>query len=134
MSASTQVATESDDEKAMYAWRRLAFQFDEHRMQALNHLRAMLADPKAHAYLVTEFLAAPPINGEQVLAERVRSLAATRVCDANDIDLDAAAKKLSECMDYPWTEMPEQGRAHMRTFAQSVVNAALSSQPKDPPC
>ena len=53
------------------------------------------------------------------------------------IDLEAAAKTLAECMDYPWAEMPEQGRTHMRQYAQSVVDAALSAQPgaqkgKDP--
>lgn len=55
------------------------------------------------------------------------SFAAPQASEA--VDVEAAAMKMAECMDYPWAEMPEQGRAHMRTFAQSVVNAALSAQP-----
>ena len=45
------------------------------------------------------------------------------------VDVESAAMKMAECMDYPWAEMPEQGRAHMRKFAQSVLDAALSAQP-----
>jgi hypothetical protein len=43
------------------------------------------------------------------------------------LDLEAAAKKLAACMDYPWEHMPEQGRASMREHAQAIVNAALSA-------
>lgn len=35
-----------------------------------------------------------------------------------------AAKKLAECMDYPWDFMPEQGRDAMRKHAQAVIEAA----------
>ena len=42
-----------------------------------------------------------------------------------DEQCDAAAKKLAECMDYPWGHMPEQGRKHMREYARSVVAAAI---------
>ncbi len=42
-----------------------------------------------------------------------------------DINVEAAAKALAECMDYPWAHMPEQGRAHMREHAQSVIRAGL---------
>lgn len=38
--------------------------------------------------------------------------------------IEAAAKKLSECMDYPWESMPKSGRAEMRKHAQSVIAAA----------
>lgn len=38
--------------------------------------------------------------------------------------ITAAAKKLAECMDYPWEHMPEQGRAEMRKHAQAVLAAA----------
>jgi hypothetical protein len=44
------------------------------------------------------------------------------------LDLDAAAKKLAACMDYPWEHMPEQGRASMREHAQAVIGAALGSK------
>jgi len=43
------------------------------------------------------------------------------------LDLEAAAKKLAACMDYPWEHMPEQGRASMREHAQAIVSAALSA-------
>lgn len=55
-------------------WRRLALQFDGHRMQALWHLKAMLADPLAHAEAVKAFLSAGPLSGEQVLADRIAAL------------------------------------------------------------
>lgn len=45
----------------------------------------------------------------------------------SSVDLEAAAKTMAECMDYPWAHMPEQGRATMREFAQSVIRAALSA-------
>lgn len=38
--------------------------------------------------------------------------------------LEAAAKTLAACMDYPWEQMPEQGRASMREHAKAVINAA----------
>ncbi|CUI30353.1 hypothetical protein [Achromobacter xylosoxidans] len=46
---------------------------------------------------------------------------------APNIDLEAAAKTLAECMDYPWAHMPEKGREQMRLHAQSVIRAALSA-------
>lgn len=38
--------------------------------------------------------------------------------------IDAAAKKLAECMEYPWEFMPEPGRKNMRKHAQDVIGAA----------
>lgn len=46
--------------------------------------------------------------------------------------ITAAAKKLAECMDYPWEHMPEQGRAEMRKHAQAVLAAANGSPPPPP--
>lgn len=40
-------------------------------------------------------------------------------------NLEAAAKKLASCMDYPWEHMPEQGRNSMREHAKAVICAAL---------
>ena len=40
------------------------------------------------------------------------------------IDIEAAAKKLAACMDYPWEYMPEQGRASMREHAKAIIEAA----------
>lgn len=43
--------------------------------------------------------------------------------------ITAAAKKLAECMEYPWDHMPEQGRAEMRKHARAVIAAANGSPP-----
>jgi len=43
-------------------------------------------------------------------------------------NIEAAAKKLAACMDYPWEHMPEQGRASMRGHATAVIGAALGSK------
>lgn len=67
-------ATEAADN-----WRRLALQFDNHRMQALGHLRELVRidDGYAEAQSAEQFLAAPPLDGEAVLAQRIAALAAT---------------------------------------------------------
>ena len=41
------------------------------------------------------------------------------------IDIESAAKKLAQCMDYPWEYMPEQGRQSMREHAKAVVEASM---------
>lgn len=41
-------------------WRDLALKFDRHRMAAMWHLRALLADPGAHAAAARAFLDEPP--------------------------------------------------------------------------
>lgn len=41
--------------------------------------------------------------------------------------IEAAAKAISACMDYPWEHMPEQGRKTMRQHAETVISAALSA-------
>lgn len=41
-------------------------------------------------------------------------------------DIDSAARKLANCMDYPWEYMPEAGRNSMRSNAKAVIDAALS--------
>lgn len=43
---------------------------------------------------------------------------------AQGIDIDAAAKALAQCMDYPWDFMPVQGRKAMYEHAKSVIGAA----------
>lgn len=45
-----------------------------------------------------------------------------------NLDIEAAAKTLAECMDYPWAHMPEQGRTAMRQHAQTVIDAAIAAQ------
>lgn len=39
-------------------------------------------------------------------------------------DVEAAAKKLAECMGYPWEHMPSAGRDNMRKHAEAVLAAA----------
>lgn len=39
-------------------------------------------------------------------------------------DVEAAAKKLAECMDYPWEHMHSAGRDNMRKHAEAVLAAA----------
>ena len=59
-------------------WRRLALQFDNHRLQALGHLKAILRpDSSVDEYKTAElFLKAPPLDGESVLAQRIAKLSA----------------------------------------------------------
>lgn len=38
--------------------------------------------------------------------------------------LEAAAKQLAECMDYPWEHMPAKGRMEMRNHAAKIIEAA----------
>lgn len=42
--------------------------------------------------------------------------------------IEAAAKVLAECMDYPWANMPEQGRQSMREHAAKVIAALLTDE------
>lgn len=44
------------------------------------------------------------------------------------LNIEAAAKAMAECMDYPWAHMPEQGHATMREHAQTVIRAASQQQ------
>jgi hypothetical protein len=46
----------------------------------------------------------------------------------SEAQIEAAAKVIAECMDYPWAHMPEQGRNSMRAHAKAVA-AALSTPP-----
>ncbi len=38
--------------------------------------------------------------------------------------LEAAAKVLAQCMDYPWSHMPEKGRDTMRNNVKLIIEAA----------
>lgn len=39
--------------------------------------------------------------------------------------IDAAAKMLSKCLDYPWDFMTSQGHDSMRDYARATINAAM---------
>lgn len=43
--------------------------------------------------------------------------------------IEAAAKAIAQCMDYPWEPMPEQGRENMRKHARTVA-AVLNAGPQ----
>ena len=63
-----------DFDDADLAWRRLALQFDSHRMMALWHLKALLDDPAGHRETAKKFLSMPPLSGEQVLENRLKAI------------------------------------------------------------
>lgn len=78
---------DADEDDAERTWRRLALQFDGHRMQALGLLRQVSAvldgrnlGAEVNALIVDVqcFLAAPPLSGEKVLAERIGAMVAGR--------------------------------------------------------
>lgn len=49
--------------------------------------------------------------------------------DREDVhDIEAAAKTLAECMDYPWEPMSEQGREAMRKHAKRVIDAGHAAK------
>lgn len=72
---------EDDDEEV---WRRLALQFDGHRMRAIGLLKLIDHTLKGGPAFATEkiqgdiarFLSEPPLSGEEVLAERIARAAA----------------------------------------------------------
>lgn len=47
-------------------------------------------------------------------------------------DVEAAAYKLAECMNYPWDHMPEKGKDSMRDHAKAIINAALLRKAEQP--
>ena len=68
----------AEETEAAENWRKLALQFDNHRMQAIGHLKAV-TNPAAcfDKYKAAKaFLSAPPLGGEEVLAQRIAALAA----------------------------------------------------------
>ena len=72
------IAELAEETEAAENWRRLALQFDNHRMQAIGHLKAV-TNPSAcfDKYKAAKaFLNAPPLGGEEVLAQRIATLAA----------------------------------------------------------
>lgn len=58
-------------------WRRLALQFDGHRMQAICFLKQILKElPASEFSSAREFLKAGPLPGEEVLRNRIAEIAA----------------------------------------------------------
>jgi hypothetical protein len=47
------------------------------------------------------------------------------------MNIEKAAKKLADCMDYPWEFMPEQGRENMRNHVKAIFEAANAAPAED---
>jgi hypothetical protein len=68
-------------------WRDLALQFDAHRIDAICIIRGMLASNSVkHDCGAAEFLAAPPLSGEKVLAERLNALSRRSLDTADGVE------------------------------------------------
>lgn len=61
-------------------WRRLALQFDGHRVSALWWLKALVSSPddKELVEKAREFLQQPPLSGEEELAKRIAQIAESK--------------------------------------------------------
>ena len=104
----TLLAELAEKTEAADNWRRLALQFDNHRMQALGHLKAVLhPDSSVDEYKTAElFLKASPLDGESVLAQRIAKLSAAATqaqADALDVERWMGIGKAIEraCADLP---------------------------------
>ncbi|ARU06171.1 hypothetical protein CCO03_17155 [Comamonas serinivorans] len=53
-------------------WRHLALQFDYHRMQAMSHLRNLLADSVGHREVAEAFVLAGPVSGTDIAHDAAR--------------------------------------------------------------
>ncbi len=47
--------------------------------------------------------------------------------------MDKAAMKLAQCMDYPWAHMPEDGKREMRNHAKAIIEAVDGIAPQAKP-
>jgi len=67
--------TPDESDNSEDKWRDLALQFDEHRMQAIGWLQ-VCSDrlPERTAEVIKEFLKAPPLHGQKVLANRIAAM------------------------------------------------------------
>lgn len=73
-------------------WRDLALQFDGHRMEAFNNLRFIVRQIEEFATVrdilkepnatLKSFLSSPPLPGDQVLEERIKAIADSRLAKA----------------------------------------------------
>ncbi|MFZ3584371.1 hypothetical protein ACOI1H_19735 [Loktanella sp. DJP18] len=56
-------------------WRALALQFDGHRIEAIQIIKALVAGQDGAQAMAETFLSRPHLPGEQVLAARVAEIA-----------------------------------------------------------
>lgn len=61
---------------------------------------------------------------------RDAALSATTPAPAGSDNIEAAAKRLSKCMDYPWEHMTKQGHESMRDHARAILRAARGDEVK----
>jgi hypothetical protein len=95
--------------------------------EALDKFSAVGGDPYESNVDVTQ-CGEPEISGEVPLDDFGRFAeqppAAQEGVGLTDEQIDKAATKLAECMDYPWAQMPEQGKMEMRNHAKAVIEAS----------
>ena len=140
----------AEETEAAENWRRLALQFDNHRLQAIGHLKAV-TNPAAcfDKYKAAKaFLSAPPLGGEEVLAQRIAKPAATRPTQqemgARDAAFEAVRKAFCNLQRYSfWLDSRGNVRrcadrsgnwvefeAAHTLFEPQSVDAALAAQAK----
>ena len=89
---------------------------------ALEALEAANSDE--HRELVFEYRAGVITALREALAEQPRAEGTLARESLTDEQIDKAAMKLAECMDFPWAQMPEQGKQSMRSHAKAVIEAS----------
>ena len=118
----------AEEKEAADNWRRLALQFDIHRLQALWHLKRILhADSSVDEYKAAEqFLAAPPLDGEAVLAQRIAALAATQPA-AQGMEADLTDEQIDEAFN----QMPDGATGFLKSWGyRQFARAVLAAQAK----
>ncbi|MGN6537591.1 MAG: hypothetical protein ACTHKQ_17915 [Mesorhizobium sp.] len=103
-------------------WRDLALQFDGHRIQAMCLLRAIAAD-KAGKAEIEAFLSAPPLSGEQVLADRIAAIGAGQSASpTHGADLLHRAVSTAEVLDSAefWTPNIDTTRMSGPAMARTI--------------
>lgn len=120
-------------------WRRLALQFDRHRMQAIAHLKAMLKDPVKHAALAAEFVNSPPLDPTLAVPSQVKGMLSTTCpfCE-NGFSFElgpmcGCGAKLAKDCDEEWGPTCDLGNnpAHVAVASLSTEDkAVLAAAPK----
>lgn len=116
-------------------WRRLALQFDGHRMQALQQLKCLLEHPKEQASFAASFLAAPPLSGEAVLAERIKALSGAAPVPAGKVlvpvRMTRAMQSVCEQDDWEWADVLAAANAVTESQYEDALEGAAPIQPDD---
>lgn len=147
----------TDDELAKLFTEETGFDVDDFPAAILDFARAVLArrgQPSGAGEVVYqasykdgfwqdcsreryEYLKAPKISSSVDWTSRILYTAPQPIqAQAGAVPLtpeqiERAAKKLAECMDYPWGHMPTIGREEMRIHARAVLEAAHGIKGKE---